>query len=87
MASAAAAVERHAGRNIGDAPAPRFVTASLKVDYLKPTPLGIELEIRGKVKELSERKVVVEVSIAASEITVRGDVVAVRIPDTMVTRG
>src|SRR5437667_5070520 len=37
-------------------PAPRYVTASLRVDYLKPTPLGVELEIRGRVKEQGTRK-------------------------------
>ena len=32
---------------------PRFVTASLKVDYLSPTPVGKELELRAKVEEIS----------------------------------
>jgi acyl-coenzyme A thioesterase PaaI-like protein len=40
MATAAAIAERNAGRKIGDGPSPRYVPASLKVDYLKPTPLG-----------------------------------------------
>src|SRR5262249_22631699 len=35
MATAAAAAESAAGRRIGDGPAPRFVTAALRVDYLK----------------------------------------------------
>src|SRR5262249_43750895 len=47
MATAAAAAELAAGRRLGEGPTPRFVTAALRVDYLKPTPLGIELEIRG----------------------------------------
>ena len=64
--------------------APRFVTAALKVDYLKPTPLGPELEIRGRVTERSERKAVVAVTIAAAgTITVRAEAVAVRIPKSM----
>jgi acyl-CoA thioesterase FadM len=55
------------------------------VDYLKPTPLGIELEVRGKVKELKERKVVIEEWILANGlITVRGEVVAVQVPESMV---
>ncbi|MFN8426578.1 MAG: hypothetical protein U0X87_10035 [Anaerolineales bacterium] len=29
----------------------RTLTASLHVDYIKPTPLGNELEVRGKVKK------------------------------------
>jgi len=35
----------------------RFVTASLHVDYLLPTPLGVPLEIRGKVKMIKGRRV------------------------------
>ncbi|NIR45541.1 MAG: PaaI family thioesterase [Gemmatimonadetes bacterium] len=59
--------------------APRFVTASLQVDYLKPTPLGPRLEIRGTVKESSPRKVVVEATLSAEgTVTARGTVVAVR---------
>jgi acyl-coenzyme A thioesterase PaaI-like protein len=84
MGTAAAAAERAAGREIGEAPAPRFVTGMLKVDYLKPTPLGPELEVRGRVQKLGERKVVVEVTVAAQgTVTARGEVVAVRLPDTM----
>jgi acyl-coenzyme A thioesterase PaaI-like protein len=64
--------------------APRFVTAALRVDYLKPTPLGVELEIRGKVIERSEKKAVVALTVsAAGTITVRGEAVAVRMPRTM----
>jgi acyl-coenzyme A thioesterase PaaI-like protein len=84
MGTAAAAVERAAGREIGDAPAPRFVTAALHVDYLKPTPLGPELEIRARVREASERKVVVAATVSVGGvITARGEVVAVRMPATM----
>jgi acyl-coenzyme A thioesterase PaaI-like protein len=84
MGTAAAAAERAAGRAIGDAPAPRFVTASLKVDYLKPTPLGPELEVRARVVERSERKAIIAVTVsAAGTVTARGDVVAVRRPDGM----
>jgi len=63
----------------------RFLTASLHVDYHKPTPLGIELEVRGKVKEHKGRKVVIEEWILANGvITVRGEVVAVQVPESMV---
>ncbi len=66
-------------------PTTRTLTASLHVDYLKPTPLGVELEVRGKVKELKGRKVVIEEWILAKgEITVRGEVVAVQVPASMV---
>src|SRR6185295_6570243 len=84
MATAAAAAEQAAGREPGDGPAPRYVTASLKVEYLKPTPLGVELEIRSHVTERSEKKAIVAVTVSAAGIvTVRGEVVAVRMPKSM----
>ncbi len=83
--TAAAGAYRVEGRSLDSEPALRFLTASLKVDYLKPTPLGIELEIRGRVKEVKGRKVVVEEWIIANgEITVRGEMVAVQVPAELV---
>jgi len=87
--TAAAVAARLQGIEIdgGAAPAgqaPRFVTAALNVQYLRPTPLGPELEIRGVVKEAKERKVVVEITLSANgEVTARGEVVAVRMPEEM----
>ena len=87
MATAAAAAEQAANRKIGDGPAPRFVTAALHVEYLKPTPLGVELEIRSSVTTRTDRKAVVISTISAGGmVTVRGEVVAVRMPETMRTR-
>jgi len=84
MGTAAAAVERAAGREIGQGPAPRFVTGSLEVKYLKPTPLGPELVVRARAIEVGERKVVVHVTLAAGgTVTATGEVVAVRLPDSM----
>jgi acyl-coenzyme A thioesterase PaaI-like protein len=61
---------------------PRCVTASLKVDFLKPTPIDCELELRGKIKELKGRKVIVEVDLyAKGEICAKGNVVVLQVPD------
>jgi acyl-coenzyme A thioesterase PaaI-like protein len=80
--TAAAAAARAQGRALDSDPPLRFVTASLKVDYLKPTPLGVELEIRGRAKEVKGRKVVVESTLFASGVaTVRGEVIAVQLPE------
>jgi len=60
-------------------PAFRFVTASLKVDYLKPTPLGVPLEVRAKVKEIKGRKVVMDAWLSAhGQVWARGEVVAIQ---------
>ena len=62
----------------------RFVTASLRVDYLKPTPLGVPLEVRGRVEELKGRKVVVRETVSAEGmVCAEGTVVAVQMPEGM----
>ena len=62
----------------------RFLTASLHVDYLLPTPLGGPIEIRGKVKEVKGRKVIVESTLSAGgNICARGEVVAIQVPEHM----
>jgi acyl-coenzyme A thioesterase PaaI-like protein len=83
MATAAAAELAEAGTAEG-APAPRYVTAALKIDYIKPTTLGPELEIRGHVIERTPRKALVALTVSlAGTITVRAEAVAVHIPRTM----
>lgn len=85
-ATAAAAAYRDAGREMGTGPELRYVTASLHVDYLKPTPIGTELEIRGKVEEIKGRKIVISSTLSAGgEICVRGRVVAVKAPENMMS--
>ncbi len=80
--TAAAAAYRRDGRDITSEPPLRFVTAALHVDYLRPTPLGPELLLRGSVEEMGERKVVVAITLSADdEVCARGRVVAVRLPD------
>ena len=80
--TAAAATARAENRDIDSEPVIRFVTGSLKVDYLRPTPLGPELELRGTVKELKPRKVIVAIDLLADgEVCVRGEVIAVRLPE------
>lgn len=82
--TAAAAAYRAEGRGMDTLPAHRFVTGSLKVDYLRPTPLGVPLEIRATVHERTDRKAIIFSTLSASgEVCARGEVVAVRMPNTM----
>jgi acyl-CoA thioesterase FadM len=70
---------------MGTDPPLRFVTARLQVDYLRPTPLGVPLEVRGKVEELKGRKVLVNATVSAEgEVCARGQVVAVQMPQHMI---
>jgi acyl-coenzyme A thioesterase PaaI-like protein len=85
--TASAAAYRAAGRKMGTEPLLRFVTASLHVDFLRPTPLGPELEIRGKILEVKEKKVVVEETLSAEgRVCAKGKVVAVLIPEGLKPR-
>jgi acyl-coenzyme A thioesterase PaaI-like protein len=81
--TAAAAAYRAAGRAMDTQPALRFVTASLHVDYLRPTPLtDAPLELRSQIKEVKDRKVVVVTAVSVrGEVCARGEVVAVRMPE------
>ncbi len=85
--SAAAAMYREENRSQESMPAFRFVTASLKVNYLKPTPMGVELEVRGKIIEIKGKKVVVEASVFANGIkTASGEIIAVQMPETFLAK-
>ncbi len=80
--TASAAAYRAEGREMGSDPPRRFVTASLHVDYLRPTPIDAVLEVRARVKEIKGRKIVVTATLsAAGEICARGELVAVQVPE------
>lgn len=79
--TAAAAAYRADDRPMDTEPAYRFLTASLHVDYLSPTPIDGPLEIRGMVKEIKGRKVVITTNLLAKgKVCARGEVVAVQVP-------
>jgi acyl-coenzyme A thioesterase PaaI-like protein len=84
--TAAAAAYRAEGRAMDTQPPLRFVTGSLHVDYLKPTPLGNDsLDLRSQIKEIKGRKVVVTTTLSVrGEICARGEVVAVRMPEQLI---
>ncbi len=83
--TAAAASYRAAGRAMDTEPPFRFVTASLHVNYLRPTPLGVPLEIRARVMELKGRKVVMRATLSAEgQICAQGEVIAVQMPEHLV---
>ena len=82
--TAAAAAYRAQGRAWDSEPPLRFLTASLHVDYLRPTPIEGPLELRSQVKEIKGRKVVVTTTLSVhGEVCARGEVVAVQIPEHM----
>ena len=80
-ASAAAFAYRAAGRAMDDGGEfMRFVTASLKVDFLRPTPIGVELVAKGRLLSIDGRKVQVSLSLSAADQTcARGEMLAVQL--------
>jgi acyl-coenzyme A thioesterase PaaI-like protein len=85
--TASAAAYRAENREMGTLPPLRFVTASLHVDYLRPTPIEGPLEVRGKVKEIKPRKVVVAAEVTAGgQLCAKGEVVAVLMPENMLNK-
>lgn len=81
---AMAHAHRQEGREIGSQPLITYVTASLKVDYLKPTPLdGEEIELRAKIEWVDERKTMATCTLFSQGIeTARGEVLGIRIEET-----
>jgi acyl-coenzyme A thioesterase PaaI-like protein len=65
----------------------RYVTASLHVDYLRPTPIDCELELTGSIAEIQGKKVVVAIELRGKgEVCARGQVVAVKMPKSMLPK-
>ena len=81
-ASASAFAHRAQGRVVGEGQEPpRFVTGTLTVVYSKPTPMGVELTVRGRLKSHEGRKVVVTLELmAGDELCARGEMIAIEIP-------
>lgn len=79
--TAAAAGYKRAMRAMDTLPALRYVTANLNLNYKKPTPMGVDLELRARVVETTERKVSMELRLIANgTITVEGSMVSVLLP-------
>jgi acyl-coenzyme A thioesterase PaaI-like protein len=82
--TAAAAMYRTENRAMDTEPPFRFVTGSLHVDYLRPTPIDATLQVRAKVKEIKGRKVTMTLTLSANgELCARGEVIAVQMPENM----
>ena len=82
--SASLALHRKNGHEPGDgAEPPRFVTGSLQVNFLKPTPQGIPLRAVGTVTEIHPKKWKVETEVYAGDtLCATGEVIAVIMPAT-----
>jgi len=77
-ATAAAAKAHEDGK-----PVSRFVTASLTVNYLTPTPIDAELTLKAKAVEIKGRKVSVEMMLlAAGKVCVTGSALMIEVKES-----
>lgn len=75
----AAAYERE-GRDVGVGEDIGYVTASLTVRYLRPTPLGPPVRLEAQIRSSTERKTVLACTVTADGMPrAEGEVVAVRV--------
>lgn len=80
-ASAAAFAYRSLNRDMEDSLAGiRFVTASLKIDFRQPTPIGVELTIIASLRALHDRKADITMTLGADgNVWVSAEMLAVRL--------
>ena len=81
VSTAIADAHQQEGRAIGSEPEIWCATASMTVDYLRPTPLGVPLELRSTVVTRDDRRTSVDCVLEADgKERARARVVAVRVP-------
>ena len=79
LCTAMMAVYRKEGREWNTEPLPWYITGSLQVVYLMPTPISEAVRLRAHVKAMKERKMIVSCSLFSSDQEcARGELVAVR---------
>jgi len=68
------------GREIGSTPKNWYVTATLNISYLKPTPIDQPVKLVAKIIKTDGRKITVSCTLFSGETEcVKGEVLAVRI--------
>jgi acyl-coenzyme A thioesterase PaaI-like protein len=81
VCTAIADAYRREGRAIGTDPEIWFATASITVDYLRPTPLAMTVSLRSEIVERTERSTVVAATLTSDgRERARARVEAVRVP-------
>lgn len=83
VCTAVADAYRREGRAVGDGPDIWYATASLQIEFLRPTPIAATVELEGRVVAVDDRTTTVEcVLVAEGKPRVRATVGAVRVPDS-----
>jgi acyl-coenzyme A thioesterase PaaI-like protein len=83
VCTAIADAYRREDRPIGSEPSIWFATTSMRVDYLRPTPIDAELRLVASLQEADGRRAAVECTLeAAGKGRARAVVESVRVPDS-----
>jgi acyl-coenzyme A thioesterase PaaI-like protein len=78
----------HLERAEGPDPTRWCVTAELHVEYTRPTPLGPQVELRARVREVQGRRITVDCALRSNGVEcARGKVVAVRVSTSWGKKG
>ncbi len=81
IATALAVAYEKDGLSLDSEPAYGFVTASLRIDYLKPTPNGQHLRFVSKLKEIHENKIKISTVLSVEgSACAKGEVTAIKLP-------
>ena len=81
VCTAVANAYRDERRAIGSSPAIWYVTGSLSVEYLRPTPIEVPVELRARLVKAGERKTVLSCTLSSNgQECAKGEVVAIRVP-------
>ncbi|MFD7012523.1 thioesterase [Rhodococcus jostii] len=60
------------------------MTGTLTVEYRRPTPMGVELTVRERLRSHEGRKVTVALELASAEnVCARGEMIAIENPPTL----
>ena len=80
VCTATAAVSREEGQEIDPELPIAYATRTLRIEYLRPTPIDKPVRLWAEVKEMTERKAIVTYSLFSSGLEcARGEAVAVRV--------
>lgn len=84
IGTAAAAAMGESGETFDEKTAPRYVTKSLEVEFIKPTPINSLITVKARVVESGRTHRVIHAELfSADELRAKGVVVAVPIPEHM----
>ena len=83
VCTAIAYAYRQQDREIGTLPIIWYATASLKVDYLQPTPIEGPVKLRARIKSSTKRKTIMTCDVTFQDkVRASAELVAVRVPES-----